>query len=74
MDTIARNLLGQYLKNIGAEIIPVDEVSVRDLVQMYFNSNAPFSSVNNKKSEFPDAIALVSMELWAKNIINAFWR
>jgi hypothetical protein len=39
---------------------------MRDLVRLYFTQAPPFSPVGKKKAEFPDAIALLSLEAWAK--------
>ncbi len=44
-----------------------DHVKIHDLIQMYFNSEAPFQATGKKKCEFPDAIALMSLEALAKN-------
>ena len=35
-------------------------------MKRYFAPSAPFQSSGAKKSEFPDAIALLSLEAWAK--------
>jgi hypothetical protein len=58
--------LDAFLSAIGAEIIKFDEVPVREVVRRYFSSVPPFSGSGKKKSEFPDAIALLSLEIWAK--------
>lgn len=42
-----------------------DYVLVGDLIQKYFNAEPPFSKTGKKKNEFPDAIALMSLETWA---------
>lgn len=47
------------------EIIKAQEyVDIGDLIQKYFKAKPPFST-GKKKSEFPDAIALMSLEAWA---------
>lgn len=62
----SNDLLGNYVKAIGAERILVDDaITVRQLHDLYFSSQAPFSNKADKKSEFPDAIALLSLEHWA---------
>lgn len=38
---------------------------VSELIQKYFQSKPPFSETGKKKNEFPDAIALISLEAWA---------
>lgn len=35
------------------------------LIDLYFNKKPPFHNENPKKSEFPDAIALASLEAWS---------
>jgi len=41
-------------------------VDIARLVGMYFESEAPFEGAGDKKSEFPDALALLSIEAWAE--------
>jgi PIN domain len=38
---------------------------ISDLIQKYFQAKPPFSETGKKKNEFPDAIALMSLETWA---------
>ncbi len=64
---ISRARWQAYLNDIGAMVLPVDDVSVRDLTRLYFSPAPPFSASGKKKNEFPDAIALLSLEGWAKN-------
>jgi hypothetical protein len=64
--TLARDRLQKYLKDIGATVIPPDDVPMRELVQAYFKATPPFAGSGKKKNEFPDAIALLSLERWAK--------
>lgn len=55
-----------FLKRCNAIVIPATgNVDVSTLVQAYLESRAPFES-SKKKHEFPDAIALMSLEAWAK--------
>lgn len=63
---LARTRLTQYFREIGATIVLPDDVPMRDLVRTYVQSAPPFASVGKKKNEFPDAIALLSLEQWAK--------
>lgn len=64
---IAKSNLEDFYKRIGASIIKCDtHIDVSKLIEMYFRSEAPFQS-SKKKSEFPDAIALLSLEKWAEN-------
>jgi hypothetical protein len=43
-----------------------DRVDIDRLLMAYFSSKAPFGLSTSKKSEFPDAIALLALESWAK--------
>lgn len=50
----------------GFELASVDLVSIREMSKMYFEVRPPFENKKDKKSEFPDAIALLSLEAWCK--------
>ncbi|MEQ5125554.1 PIN domain-containing protein [Providencia alcalifaciens] len=71
-ETIAAIRLENYYSFIGAE--KIDSATYTDLsslMEMYFSTKAPFETGKDKKNEFPDAIALLSIERWAeKNDIN----
>lgn len=62
----SENLLDEFIKNTNAEIITAESADMKELVETYFSSQAPFEPSGSKKNEFPDAIALISMESWAK--------
>lgn len=64
---LARTRLYRFFNDIGVELVKVDEVQVRELVGLYFSFAPPFSGSGKKKNEFPDAIALLSLDLWAKS-------
>jgi len=56
-----------FINNTGTEIIPASgNVELDELIRKYFKSQPPFSESGKKKNEFPDAIALMSLESWAK--------
>jgi hypothetical protein len=56
----------QFAKVTSLEIVEAqNHVMVGDLVQKYFKARPPFSETGKKKNEFPDAIALMSLETWA---------
>jgi hypothetical protein len=48
----------------GCKIIPASGANIERLLAMYFSPEAPFEE--SKKHEFPDAIALITLEDWAK--------
>ncbi|HCM9268997.1 TPA: DUF4935 domain-containing protein [Enterobacter cloacae subsp. cloacae] len=64
--TIAEERLKKYYKFIGAQQISSNElVDLPTLMEMYFSTSSPFEEGKDKKNEFPDAIALLSIEAWA---------
>lgn len=52
-----------FIDAIGAEILEAEgRVSFGELLERYFAPHAPFAGKGDKKSEFPDAIALLTLE------------
>lgn len=65
---LAKRRLNEFLVNTGAEIIALEEgLNVRNIIDNHFAGTPPFSGAGDKKSEFPDAIALTNLESWAKD-------
>ncbi|WP_234086829.1 PIN domain-containing protein [Azonexus sp. R2A61] len=65
--SIAEQRLGRFYVEIGAEIIQSSKfVDIDELTGMYFGTEPPFETKKDKKSEFPDAFALLSLEGWAE--------
>jgi hypothetical protein len=62
----AQRRFDRFLEMTGCEIIPANKADMDRLIKMYFDPSAPFENSKNKKNEFPDAIALITMEEWAK--------
>lgn len=63
---IASKRFSQFVEVTSLEIVEVqNHVMVGDLIQKYFKAKPPFSETGKKKNEFPDAIALMSLETWA---------
>ena len=60
---IIKNRFVRYAEKTKLNIIPADNVDLQAIIKDYFNENPPFSE--KKKEEFPDAIALQSLENWA---------
>nr|WP_315594885.1 PIN domain-containing protein [uncultured Cupriavidus sp.] len=55
-----------YLNKVDGEIILAqDYTNFGNLLESYFNTRPPFSASGEKKAEFPDAIALLTLEGWA---------
>lgn len=56
----------EFIENTSLEVIKAqDYLLVEDLIQKYFRAEPPFAETGKKKNEFPDAIALMSLESWA---------
>lgn len=65
---LARHQLAEFVSATGLEEVPADRyVRVGDLLTKYFASLPPFAQTGQKKSEFPDAICLMSLEAYAKD-------
>ncbi|BDA76424.1 hypothetical protein CAL7716_105900 (plasmid) [Calothrix sp. PCC 7716] len=64
---IASERLDKFIKITPVEIVEVqDYVEAGKLLEKYFQSKPPFAKAGDKKSEFPDAMALMSLESWAE--------
>lgn len=64
---VADQRLQEYYEFIGAEKIDSAKyVDLEILMNMYFETHAPFETGKDKKNEFPDAIALLCLEGWAE--------
>ena len=64
---ISKEKIESFVKRTGAQIIKSDKyVDISDLIKRYFQAAPPFAESGKKKNEFPDAIALVSLESFAK--------
>lgn len=51
--------------------IPIENVDIKELTQMYFDIKAPFGNEINKKCEFPDAIIGLSVKQYIEeNSVN----
>lgn len=64
---VARGAVAAFLEGTGAAVIPANLATVDALLKAYFEPTAPFEASGDKKSEFPDAIALMSLEQWARS-------
>jgi PIN domain len=65
---IVSKRFNQFVELTSLEIVEVQNyVKIGDLIQKYFKAKPPFSETGKKKNEFPDAIALMSLETWANN-------
>jgi len=65
---IVESRLAAFCAKSGISIVEsATHVDLSRLVQMYFDAEAPFENTGDKKSEFPDALALLAIEEWADN-------
>lgn len=65
-ENIVDRRLSDFYEATGAQSVDSStHVNIKRLVGMYFESLAPFEGAGDKKSEFPDALALLSLEAWA---------
>ncbi len=63
---IASERFSQFAEVTSLKIVEAqDYVMIGNLIQKYFQAKQPFSETRKKKNEFPDAIALMSLETWA---------
>jgi hypothetical protein len=64
---ITSERFNRFTEATSLEVIEAHNyLRVNDLIQKYFKAEPPFSENGKKKSEFPDAIALISLEQWAE--------
>lgn len=64
---IARSRWNKFITDIkGRELEAAATLPLRALLDAYFYTQPPFEKEGKKKAEFPDAIALLSLEEWAR--------
>lgn len=66
-EQIAFYEINDFFLATNAELAFYEEISIRNIFELYFNNNPPFHKSNDKKHEFPDAVALLSLEAYAEN-------
>lgn len=64
-EEIAEARLNRFWKDLGATTISPNSVPINQALDLYFANKPPFRR-KGKKAEFPDAIALLSLEAYAK--------
>lgn len=65
-DMFTNNLWRDFINDCDVNIIESEgNVSIDELINLYFSCKAPFSESGKKKNEFPDAIALLAFKKWA---------
>lgn len=65
---LAQTQLKAFIAEIGAVVVPAvhDPDLANEVIRRYFAPEPPFETKEKKKSEFPDAFALLSLEAHAK--------
>ncbi|MCZ7018809.1 PIN domain-containing protein, partial [Salmonella enterica] len=66
-DQIVFREINDFFLATNAELVFYEEASTRKLFELYFGNRPPFHKSNDKKYEFPDAVALLSLEAYAEN-------
>jgi hypothetical protein len=65
---LAEHRLNEFIKETGALFLETGNfVSVASLLEKYFSNSPPFAETGKKKSEFPDAIVLMAVDVWAES-------
>jgi hypothetical protein len=62
---LASERFENFYSKVNGKVIPASRVNIDELMDLYFNTLPPFENKSEKKNEFPDAIALLSLECWA---------
>lgn len=66
-EKIASDRFDKFVELTSLELVEAQEnIKINELIERYFQSQPPFADTGKKKTEFPDAIALMSLESWAK--------
>ena len=66
-EQIARERLDQFVRDTSCEVLKdTERVEMADLFGRYFTGQAPFGD-GRKKDEFPDALALLALEEFARS-------
>ncbi|MGE4319337.1 MAG: PIN domain-containing protein [Deferribacterales bacterium] len=63
-EAMAKNRFESFKESVGLIVISSNNVDLQELISKYFDSDLPFEDKKDKKNEFPDAIALLSIEKW----------
>lgn len=65
-ELITKDRVNKFYEEVNGEVLKCSEhLDVNLLLDMYFDIDAPFEDNKEKRKEFPDAIALLSLESWA---------
>lgn len=62
----SEEVFDEFMSACFTEIVKANDVNAEDLLSLYFNREAPFGD-GKKKSEFPDAISILSLKSYLKD-------
>ncbi|HGK4308899.1 TPA: PIN domain-containing protein [Klebsiella pneumoniae] len=63
---LAENIIESFYSEVNGKVLDAENyVTIDDLVDLYFICEPPFENNKDKKNEFPDAIALLTLDSWA---------
>lgn len=62
----SEEVFDEFMDACYTEILVADSVNAEELLSLYFNREAPFGDAK-KKSEFPDAISILSLKSYLKD-------
>lgn len=62
---VAKKRFARFIASTGADTVAASLCGMDELLRHYFAPLAPFTAAGAKKSEYPDAIALISLQKWA---------
>lgn len=64
---MAQRMFEEHVRQTGAIRLPTSWARGGQVLDNYFNSRPPFEATGSKKAEFPDALALCTLEEWAQS-------
>ncbi|QDD65588.1 hypothetical protein EJD96_16185 [Herbaspirillum seropedicae] len=65
--TICKKHLDNFLSESKAEVLVAgDHVNIDEIMALYFERKPPFQASGPKRKEFPDAVALRTLQSWAE--------
>lgn len=71
VEEYSKSRLDRFISDVGAVIVGPDlGGNSPEIFRRYFNCEPPFSQTGKKKSEFPDAFALFSIQAWAQENVR----
>lgn len=62
----SEEVFDDFMNSCSTEIVEADSIDAEELLSLYFNRNPPFGD-GKKKSEFPDAISVLSLKSYLQD-------